>query len=70
LGIDPRTIFILFLQHLLNLKLKNMRVFLFVLALLLNTWVGISQSADEKKLEEDLFGLPDVSFTKGNFING
>ncbi len=69
LGIDPRTIFILFLLQLLNLKLKNMRVFLFVLALLLNTWVGISQSADEKRLEEDLFALPDVSFTKISAAN-
>lgn len=46
-----------------------MRVFLFVLALLLNTWVGISQSAEEKKLEEDLFALPDVSFTKISAAN-
>ena len=69
LGIDPRTIFILFLLQLLNLKLKNMRLFLFVLALLLNTWVGISQSVDEKRLEEDLFALPDVSFTKISSAN-
>lgn len=41
-----------------------MRVLLLVMALLFNTWAGISQSAEEKKLEEDLFALPDVSFTK------
>lgn len=41
-----------------------MKRVLLVIALIFSTWAAISQTSEEKKLEEALFALPDVSFTK------